>query len=207
MSKLSAFKFREGAELPEFATAGSAAFDLKAYLKPGDRIRAYSPANREMFFPVKPINGRTALQIMPSFRVLVPTGIKLDIPAKHWVSLHIRSSMALKFGIQLANNTGIIDSDYVDELFIMLTNISDTPIHIFDGDRVAQGILHSSVGSASIVEATEDLVQKTDREGGFGSTGVAELPEKKLRGWDAVRAKKKAEAERLAAEQNQDVAS
>ena len=57
--------------------------------------------------------------------MLIPTGLIFDIPKNHYVRLYARSGNAFKKGLVLANSVGIIDSDYVDEVKIMLHNISD----------------------------------------------------------------------------------
>lgn len=166
------YRLNDQAELPTFATEGSAAFDLSACLVDGDKIRAFNPHNKEMMLPVrKATNGKNTIQLMPQFRTLIPTGLILDIPAKHVVKLYIRSSMALKYGLGLANNVGIIDSDYVDPLYLMIYNSGDTPINIYHGDRLGQGMLEKTL-SYTISESKTKPEQKTDRNGGLGSTGV-----------------------------------
>jgi dUTP pyrophosphatase len=166
------YKNNPEAEIPTFATEGSAAFDLRACLTDGDKVRAFNPHNKEMLLPVRRAsNGKMTFQLQPQFRTLVPTGLIFDIPSKHVVKLYIRSSMALKFGLGLANDVGIIDSDYVDPLFVMIYNMGDTPINIYHGDRIAQGILEKTL-SYKLEETTTKPTQKTDRNGGMGSTGV-----------------------------------
>lgn len=166
------FKFSPNAEIPAFATEGSAAFDLKACLDAGTKLRAFNPHNREMEIPVKPTaDGRLAVTLHPQFRTLVPTGLIFDIPDKHVLKLFIRSSMALKYSLALANGTGIIDSDYVDPTYMMVINTGDTPILIYHGDRVAQGLLEKTY-KYTLEETTEKPGKKTDRDGGLGSTGT-----------------------------------
>lgn len=170
--KLGVYKANKNAELPSLATEGSAAFDLRACLEVGDKIKTYSPHNKEIFIPVKMAsNGLPTIQLMPQFRTLVPTGLIFDIPQKYEIDINIRSSMALKYGLTLANNTGIIDSDYVDPTFIIVYNMGDTPVNIYNGDRIAQGRLKKTT-VCNIEQIEEAPGQKTDREGGFGSTGV-----------------------------------
>lgn len=166
------FKVSENAEIPSFATSGSAAFDLKACLDPNTKIRAYNPHNREMEIPVKQTaDGRLGVIIHPQFRTLVPTGLIFDIPEKHVLKLFIRSSMALKYSLGLANGTGIIDSDYVDPTYMMVINNGDTPVLIYHGDRIAQGILEKTL-KYTLEETTEKPEKKTERDGGLGSTGI-----------------------------------
>ena len=70
----------------------------------------------------KVVQGR--VQINSTERMLVPTGLIFDIPAGYSVRLYPRSSLALKQGLTLANNVGIIDSDYVQPVYMMVYNIS-----------------------------------------------------------------------------------
>jgi dUTP pyrophosphatase len=79
--------------------------------------------------------------------------------------------MSVKYGIGLANSTGIIDSDYVEELFVPVYNMGDTPITIYHGDRIAQALLEE-VKQYTLVERKSRPEQKTERAGGLGSTGT-----------------------------------
>ena len=161
------YKLHENAKDPFFATKGSACFDLHACL---DGILKYKvrqdTVNRELERPLK--NG--ALQIFNMERVLVPTGLIFDIPEGYSVRLHSRSGLAWKEGLYLTNCEGIIDSDYVDPVFVMMTNISQSPKVINNGDRICQAELVEKVYH-SLTETKEKPTQKTSRDGGFGSTG------------------------------------
>jgi dUTP pyrophosphatase len=111
---------------------------------------------------------------MPGDRLMVPTGLIFDIPEGYSVRVHARSGLSLKQGLVLANSEGVIDSDYIEELFILVHNISDNGISIAHGDRIAQGEL--VVREAyTIGEISCHPGQKTDRVGGMGSTGVTVL--------------------------------
>ena len=95
----------------------------------------------------------------------------LDIPVGYSVRIHPRSGSAIKQGLSLINCEGVIDYDYVDPLFIAAVNLSDVQtIVINNGDRVAQGELVRML-SYEIEDTDIKPVQKTDRDGGFGSTG------------------------------------
>ena len=166
------FKLSENAELPEFATEGSACFDVKACFAQDTKLTTYSPHNKQIIIPTKlASDGRLSTTLHPQFRTLVPTGLIFDIPKNHVLKIYPRSGMSTKFGIGLSNSVGIIDSDYVEELFIAVYNMSDTPINIFHGDRLAQGMLEE-VKAYTLVERKSRPEKKTDREGGIGSTGV-----------------------------------
>jgi dUTP pyrophosphatase len=166
------FKHSPLAEMPAFATEGSAAFDLKVCIDETDKIRAVGPFNKEITLPVRAAsNGKMTIQILPQYRTLIPTGLIFDIPQKHVVKLYIRSSMAFKYGLSLANDVGIIDSDYVDPVYVMLYNMCDTPINIYHGDRIAQAILEKTL-TYTLDEAKTAPGKKTSRDGGVGSTGT-----------------------------------
>jgi dUTP pyrophosphatase len=111
------------------------------------------------------------IRVDPGERVLVPTGLVLDIPQGYSVRIHPRSGLSLKQGLTLVNAEGVIDSDYVEELFIPLYNASSISVQLKHGDRIAQGELVRTE-LYEIVESTTRPERKTDRAGGFGSTGV-----------------------------------
>lgn len=161
------FKTRTTAVIPSYATTGSACFDIQACLTEGERIKAYDAWNKETQVAVK--NGKIVIQ--PMQRVLIPTGLIFDIPVNHVMEMFIRSSVATKKGLTLVNSTGIIDSDYVDETHIIVHNISDSLVHVHAGDRLAQCRL-AKVKQTELKEVTTAPGQKTDREGGIGSTGA-----------------------------------
>lgn len=164
------YRVRENATIPKFATTGSACFDVSAVLSEGERIKAYNPLNKKVDVIAKKVSGEVAIQIFPSYRVLVPTGLIFDIPENHVLKMYVRSSVATKKGLVLANSVGIIDSDYVDESFVILYNNSDALVTITHGERLAQCILEPIMGY-NIQETDVRPSQKTDRSGGIGSTG------------------------------------
>jgi len=165
------FKQRESAVIPEFATEGSACFDLRACFEDGMRIKTYNPHNKMIEIPVKMGANGLQLQLQPQFRTLIPTGLIFNIPNNHVMKCYPRSGMAVKYGVTLANSVGIIDSDYVEEVFITLFNTNDTPITVYNGDRLGQAMLEKTL-TYTLEEAKRRPSQKTEREGGFGSTGV-----------------------------------
>ena len=102
-------------------------------------------------------------------RVLVPTGIKLEIPVGYEVQVRPRSGLALKHGLTLLNSPGTIDSDYRGEIGIILVNISKEEYTIQPNERVAQLIL----GKVYQIEFENvEILNESSREsGGFGHTG------------------------------------
>jgi len=169
---MNVYKVIEHAEIPQYATAGSACFDVKACVKNGDRLKSYNAWNKEMPIVVKGVGKNPdAFQLPPEVRVLIPTGLIFDIPEGHVMKMYIRSGVALKKGIVLSNGVGIIDSDYVEQSYIMITNVSDSLVTIENGERLAQCLIEKTL-QMEITETTERPTQKSERDGGFGSTGT-----------------------------------
>ena len=167
MLSLNYYKHNPKAKDPIFATRGSACFDLHACF---DDVQTYKvrqdTLTREIEKPLR--NG--VLQIYTMERVLVPTGLIFDIPAGFSVRLHSRSGLAYKEGLYLTNCEGIIDFDYIEPVFAMMTNISQAPKSINNGDRICQAELVEVI-QYDFKEIKKSPTQKTDRDGGFGSTG------------------------------------
>ena len=84
---------------------------------------------------------------------------------------HPRSGLSLKQGLTLFNCEGVIDNDYVEPMFVTLYNISGVDQIVCDGDRIAQADLIRTE-QYTIEETLDKPQQKTERAGGFGSTGV-----------------------------------
>lgn len=130
--------------LPQYATSGSSGMDIRASLN----------------IPV-------ALQ--PLERILIPTGLFVEIPEGYEIQVRPRSGLAIKQGITCLNTPGTIDSDYRGEIKIILINLSSERQVINPGDRIAQMIVHK-VEKAELQQV--DVLNKTERAaGGFGHTG------------------------------------
>lgn len=106
----------------------------------------------------------------PKETVLIPTGLKAFMYYDEYLAIHVRSSMAIKRGLMLTNSTGIIDSDYYNNedneghIMIAVYNITDAPVALEKGERVAQGIFSKYL-------LTNDDDARGIRTGGIGSTG------------------------------------
>ena len=135
--------------LPGYATAGAAGADIRANLRPEDR--------------------QAGFVLDPMHRAVVPTGLRIEIPAGYEVQIRPRSGLALTHGISLPNTPGTIDSDYRGPLGVLLINFGPAPFVVCHGDRIAQMIV------APVVQARFEVVTAlggTARgTGGFGSTG------------------------------------
>ena len=174
VTSLKFYRTTESAILPTFATKQSACFDLYANLVNGEEVQYYQAIAtkvlpRKASFDIN--SNRSFIPINNEERMLIPLGLIADIPEGFSVRLHSRSGMAFKQGVYLTNCEGIIDSDYVDPMFAMITNMSNVPVKIYDGDRICQGEL-VRCEKYTLDESDEAPTQKTDREGGFGSTGT-----------------------------------
>lgn len=108
--------------------------------------------------------------INPGETKLIPTGIKVYMDENEWLGIYIRSSIAVKYGIVLANSVAVIDSDYYNNpdneghIMLPIRNVSGMPYTVKKGDRIAQGIFHR------YYKVDNDSADG-DRTGGIGSTG------------------------------------
>ena len=167
MESLGIFKLHPTVMNPSLATANSACVDVYAFIQ-NKEIAVYDRYNNKSI--IKTDENSVSIRIGPKERILVPTGIILDIPKHFSVRMHPRSGLAIKKGLALVNCEGVIDCDYVEELMIPLVNTSDISYDIGHQERVAQMEL---VRTEHFVyqHISERPSIKTDRSGGFGSTG------------------------------------
>ena len=175
--KLKFYKMYKDVVAPKFATEGSACFDVCAYIRPEEmEITVYTMDNLKIKRKPEWYNvqhgPKNRFRLSPAERILIPTGLILDIPDGHSVRLHTRSSVSLKRGLIMPNGEGIIDADYYHETFVMFYNASADEVRITDNERIAQGELIFNE-NCSLKETKEKPTQKTERVGGFGSTGVS----------------------------------
>jgi dUTP pyrophosphatase len=130
--------------LPHYATIGSSGMDIRANIQ-------------------SPI-------ILGSLeRILVPTGIFLEIPQGYEAQIRPRSGLAIKQGLTCLNSPGTIDADYRGEVKVILINLSNEPQTINSGDRIAQMVfMKIEQVELTLVES----INETERgAGGFGHTG------------------------------------
>ena len=164
------YRLADEVDHPSYGTEDSACFDLYTYFKPNDNIIIYSAWQEDNPKNNRDVDSDGVLNIEPGERALVPTGIIFDIPRGYSVRLFARSSVALKRGLMLVNSVGVIDSDYVEPVFAMIVNISGFTNYVKHNERICQGELFKD--QPCILEEVKDRPQtKTDRDGGFGSTG------------------------------------
>ena len=168
MTSLKVWKTHPSNQIPKKQTDGSACFDLQFQGHGKKEYKGFTRNNKPF---TRPLNNMIIIQ--PGDRVMVPTGLILDIPNGYSVRVHARSGLSLKQGLVLANAEGVIDSDYVEELMVLMWNISDNGIQINTGDRVAQAELIKDE-EYSIMETAARPGIKSSRIGGMGSTGVTD---------------------------------
>lgn len=111
------------------------------------------------------------ITIEPHTHALISTGLRVEIPTGYEIQVRPRSGLALKFGIEVVNSPGTIDSDYRGVIGVILKNDGDKPFIVNRGDRIAQIVLNE-VPNIEWVEVESDTeFTTTDRgEGGFGHT-------------------------------------
>lgn len=136
---------KSGFQLPFYATELSAGMDLKASIE-------------------------TPVELDTLERVMVPTGIYIELPAGYEAQIRPRSGLAAKHGISVCNSPGTIDADYRGEIKVILVNLSKEKFTINPGERIAQMV----IAKYEKIEWEEvEQLSETDRgAGGFGSTGT-----------------------------------
>lgn len=130
--------------LPEYSTIHSAGMDLRA-------------------------NNVEPIVLKPLERVLVPTGLFVELPVGYEAQIRPRSGLALKKGITVLNSPGTIDADYRGEVGIILVNLSNEEFVIQHGERICQMVIakHEHISWKEV-----EILEDTDRgAGGFGHTG------------------------------------
>lgn len=130
--------------MPAYETNGSAGMDIRANLEE----------------PVK---------LKPLQRILISTGLFIELPHGYEAQIRPRSGLAIKHGITCLNSPGTIDSDYRGEIKVILINLSDEEHIIQHGDRIAQMIIHQTI-KADWIEV-KVLNESKRGAGGFGHTG------------------------------------
>jgi dUTP pyrophosphatase len=111
------------------------------------------------------------LVIEPGARALVPTGLRIAVPAGFEAQVRPRSGLALQHGVVLPNAPGTIDSDYRGELQVILWNAGSEPFAVRRGDRIAQLVLAPVARVEWRAVAEGELGATARGAGGFGHSG------------------------------------
>lgn len=139
--------FSKSGEIPKYETENSAGLDLRAMLD-------------------------EPLTIKPMERVLIPTGIFLEIPNGFEGQVRARSGLSIKNGLTMVNGVGTVDADYRGELKVPMINLGSEDFTVESGDRIAQ-IVFARYESVNFepVDSVESLEKTKRGAGGFGHTG------------------------------------
>jgi len=130
--------------LPAYATSGSSGMDIRASLDESKMINPFE-------------------------RVLIPTGLYIELPNGYEAQIRPRSGLAMKQGITCLNTPGTIDADYRGEIKIILINLSQEQQVIQPGDRIAQMIFQKT--ERALLIPVIELNETERNDGGFGHTG------------------------------------
>ena|SRR5690554_6655995 len=131
-------------DLPKYATEASAGLDLRA-------------------------NIDEAIEIGSLEKVIVPTGLFMEIPIGYEAQVRPRSGLAFKHGVTVLNSPGTIDADYRGEIKVILVNLSKEKFVIEDGERIAQMVI--AAHEQAEWNEVDELNDTSRGAGGFGSTG------------------------------------
>ena len=136
---------RSAFELPQYETPAAAGMDIRA-------------------------NTTEPMTIKPLERVLIPTGLYVELPDGHELQVRPRSGLAIKYGLSVLNSPGTVDPDYRGEIKVILVNLSNDDFLLMPGERIAQMV----IARFERVELEEvEVLGQTERgAGGFGSTGL-----------------------------------
>jgi dUTP pyrophosphatase len=137
-----------GLPLPDYATEGSAGMDLIAAIE-------------------------NDIELFPGKRVVVPTGLSIELPSGFEAQVRPRSGLAANHGVTVLNSPGTVDSDYRGEVKVILINHGEEPFRIKRGMRIAQMVI-ARHERAELVEHSE-LSETVRGAGGYGSTGLHTL--------------------------------
>lgn len=142
--ELRLLRMSEDVELPTYAHPGDAGLDLRSAI---------------------------SCTLAPFERKLIPTGIKIAVPAGYAGLVMPRSGNALKRGLSIPNTPGLIDSGYRGEIQVIVINLDPTaPLVIEPGDKIAQLVI-TPTPQVKLV-AVDELDDTSRGEQGFGSTGL-----------------------------------
>ena len=134
-----------GYPLPEYETPGAAGMDVRAAIE-------------------HPI----VLQSLE--RVLIPTGLRVQLPQGYEMQIRPRSGLAIRNGISIVNAPGTVDADYRGEIKVILINLSKEPFVINPGERICQMVITNYTHVKW--EPVHELDHTVRGDEGFGHTGL-----------------------------------
>lgn len=136
---------KSGNPLPSYSTVHSAGMDLRADLE-------------------------KSITLKPMERMLIPTGLYIELPEGFEAQIRPRSGLALKRGISVLNTPGTIDADYRGEIGVIVVNLSAEECLIDPGERICQMVInkYEKISWSEV----DQLVHSERGSGGFGHTGT-----------------------------------
>ena len=155
------FILEKGAEIPQKATFGASGYDFKAH-----SFKAIYRGSNE--FSLEGSN-HSKITLKPGERILISTGVKMQIPEGYELQIRSRSGLTLKQGLIVLNAPGTIDSDYIGDIGVILYNAGEVAQEIHKGERICQGVF-AKVEEPKFQETF--MFYQTERgNNGYGSTG------------------------------------
>lgn len=139
---------KDSPNVPTYATTLSSGFDLAAH-----------------------VDAETQTTLQPGRRMLVKTGIFIEIPVGYELQVRPKSGLAIKHGITVLNSPGTVDADYRGEIGVILFNSGDNPFDITPGLKIAQAVICPVMQADFVHVSASDLCQTDRGDGGYGSTG------------------------------------
>ena len=154
--------------LPARATAGSAGYDVRAYLR-ARTIRCSTGVSQSEREAIE-VAGQWSVVIAPNEMALIPLGFRTRLPAGIEAQVRPRSGQAFKQALTIPNAPGTVDADYAEEWMVIVRNDAPVARTLLHGERIAQVVF----ARFAELDFHESVVQRTtERAGGFGSTGSA----------------------------------
>jgi dUTP pyrophosphatase len=152
--------------LPSRATAGSAGYDLRAYLK--SRSVRHSNGTMQGDRAATHEGDEWGVTLAPGEMALIPLGFRTRLPHGIEGQVRPRSGQAFKHALTIPNAPGTVDADYAEEWMVIVRNDAPVARRIVHGERIAQVVF----ARHAVLALEERMVQRTtERAGGFGSTG------------------------------------
>jgi dUTP pyrophosphatase len=142
--------------------------NIKLINKSGHSIPAYE-TERSAGMDLRAVTSQP-ISLEPMQRVIVKTGLFIELPIGYEAQVRPRSGLAAKSGVTVLNAPGTIDADYRGEIGVILVNLSDKTFTVEHGDRIAQLVVAKH--ERAEWSLTESLSETDRGSGGFGSTGI-----------------------------------
>lgn len=157
------FENRSDNQNPEYVHSGDSGFDLRAWITESDEGAKFDKNENKYKITLKSLERR-----------LIHTGLYFNLPQYTEMQVRPRSGMALKQGLGVVNSPGTVDANYTNEVGVIAINMSNKPITITSGDRIAQAVLMPVYCKELVKLEQVEKVEENDSRNlnGFGSSGV-----------------------------------